>query len=174
MCVIRDSGWSDLGSPDGRRIRSHRPGRGKPASPQMSQKPSPDSPLISRLALPDHNDSPTQIAQCSLVSCVPRHVFLKLLRPELNPGLRAIGIPAAVMPMPETAMNEYYGSIPWKYQVWRTRKIPAMQAKTEPEPVGDATDGQFRRGVPSLDARHDLATLLGIHDVSHYLLVSML
>lgn len=140
----------------------------------MGQEASPDSPVISRLALPEHKDSPTQIVQGGLVPCVPRHVLLELRRPELNPGLRAIGIPTPVMPMPETAMNENDGAIPWEYQVWRSRKILPMQAKTKAEPVGDATNDQFRLGIPPPDARHDLAPLFGIHDVSHRLHVALL
>ena len=49
-----------------------------------------------------------------------------------------------------------------------------MQAKTEPEPVGYATDDEFWRSITSLDARHDLAASRGIHDVSHRSLVAML
>lgn len=54
--------------------------------------------------------------------------------------------------MPVAPMDEHHGPEPGKRQVGRTGQVPAPQAESEAEAVGDGTDDPLGRSVVRADA----------------------
>src|SRR5665213_1230213 len=91
-------------------------------------------------------------------------VSIELSRPVRLVALRfsVLATPAAVMPMPEAAVDEDRNVPFWQNQVWAAGQVLSMKPESKPQAVQDATDDQLRAGVRAADRTHDLRTpLLG-------------
>ena len=128
----------------------------------------PDGLLISRLALPDDEDLPTEVLQCLLVAPVPSDVLGELLHPERDARPGRVGIAAFLVPMPEAAMDEYGEPVPWEDEIRATGEVLPIQTKTEPQTMRNTTNDEFRLGIPPFDPGHHLASPSAVHDVRHH------
>jgi hypothetical protein len=83
-----------------------------------------------------------------------RNIFSELFCPEILSTLWDIGIFAAGVSVPKTAMNENCSVVFWQNDIWFTRQVLHVQ----PEPVAHCmnlrTNNQFRLRVFGVDPRH--------------------
>jgi hypothetical protein len=63
------------------------------------------------------------------------------------------------MPVPEAPVNHKNRSVARENNVWLARKVAAMQPVAVSEPMKDAPDGKFRRGVARANSGHHGASL---------------
>jgi hypothetical protein len=87
--------------------------------------------LVSKLAFPDNQDMPSQLAERPLALPVTADVGRKLADPEFRSCLRHIRVSASRVPVPETAVNKDYCPKPGKYDVRFAGKVVPVQ----PEPI---------------------------------------
>ena len=120
-----------------------------------------------QLAFPDDRCSPSEVANRRHVAFVAFDVASELLRPELRPGLRDGGIPAAGMAMPEATMNEDGATMPRQNQIGPPRQAAVMQDVSETQAMQSLPQGQLRLGVLPPDPRHHARAGLGVNDVDH-------
>jgi hypothetical protein len=111
-----------------------------------------------QLTFPNYQDSPSQGTKLPLIAKIPFPILDKLLRPELQSGLRNPS--AAWMLMPEAAMHEDNLSQSRKDKVRSPGKIARMEPIPKPHPVHNAANRHFRAGIFPLDPRHPFASLL--------------
>lgn len=123
--------------------------------------------MVLRFALPNGHDPPTQSTEQRLVALIADYVAVELGLPVLHPRLRIRGVLAARVPMPETPVDHDDGAVSWKDDVGTTREVLSVKAKTKTESVSDSANHQFWRGVPTTDARHDLAPLIPVDSIGH-------
>lgn len=87
--------------------------------------------LIGQAALPQDEHPPSRSAKCLLIPTVSFRILCKLLLPELSPALRQVRLPAALVAMPETSVDEYDSLVLRQYDVWASREISRMQPKSK-------------------------------------------
>ena len=63
------------------------------------------------------------------------HILLELLLPECLPRFGIVGVFAARMLVPETAVNKYNGLVLWQNNVGTAGKVPSVQTKSVAHPV---------------------------------------
>ena len=127
----------------------------------------PDGVLISRFALPDDENPPVEGPQCLFVAPIPGDILSELPRPESDTGLGCIGVPTAVVSVPEATVDEYRQPASREDKIGATGEIFPVQPETETELVRDAANDEFRLGVPTLDPGHHLASPPAVDDVRH-------
>lgn len=110
-------------------------------------------------ALPNDAHTPATLAKHCRMACVPVDISLEFLLPEFCVCLWDGGVSTALVPVPETAMNEYHGPVFRKHQIGRARQISDM--KPVPKSPGKKTGAKhpFGPGILSADARHHAAAL---------------
>lgn len=69
--------------------------------------------------------------------------------------------------MPETALYEYYGVVPWQDYIRFTRQVLSMQAVSVAQLKEFLSEPDFWFRVLSLNCRHIAATGFAIVNVSH-------
>ena len=121
--------------------------------------------IVARLTFPNHQDLPAETAQCILGAAITGDVMAELLRPEPDSAPGGICEPAAVVPVPETAVHEHDSAIPREDQIGPPRQVLPVQAKPEPQSVCGAANHHLRNRIAALNAGHDLATPRRGHDV---------
>lgn len=98
---------------------------------------------------------------------VARDVSVELALPELNPALRRVREPAAVVTVPETAVNEDHLP-PARHSdvraAWKSFPVKAVADTKSPK---RAADGDLRGGVLSPDRGHVGASALSADSVGH-------
>ena len=86
--------------------------------------------------------------------------------PKFSSSLRHFVV-AALMQMPETAMDKDYGAVLGKYKVRLARQPLVMKDITKALGVQASSYNHFRLGILAADARHHPASDLGRNDISH-------
>lgn len=117
------------------------------------------------VAFPDDNDAPAQAAEGFFIATIPGNVLSEFPGPEVNSGLGSVGVRAFKMSVPETSVHEDHGAMPRKHKIRAARQIFAMEAESEAQSMGDATDGDFWSGVSALDGGHHRTSPFGVHNV---------
>ena len=121
------------------------------------------------LALPDHEDLPSQLAKPRPMLGVARRIPFQLRQPVCSIGFGPTDDSAArvVMLMPETAMHENHLPSRREDEVRLARQVSTVQPVPVAHRMQEAPHGHF--GLHSLgpDARHDLASTLWIYGVDH-------
>ena len=100
----------------------------------------PDGVLIPRFALPDDENPPVEGPQCLLVAPIPGDILSELPRPESDTGLGCIGVPTAVVSVPEAPVDEYRQPASREDKIGATGEIFPVQPETETELVRNAAN----------------------------------
>ena len=140
-------------------LRSPIPATSSAWSRQEVREPPREKRRPFRLAFPDDQHVPTEIAKRRHLSSIAGDVLLELLLPEGSAGLR-IGRPAtALVSVPETAVDEDRLPPGRETDVGGAGKVPAMQAVAESESVKQPPNDHLRLGVLRPDTRHEGAAI---------------
>lgn len=99
---------------------------------------------------------------------VARNVSRQFRQPELATR-SGRSTAAAVVPVPEAAVDEDGKPTAGKDDVGTTRETTPVKAESEPHPMKGGTDGELRGGVSVTDEAHDSAALGAWVDVGHAL-----
>lgn len=110
-------------------------------------------------ALPDNGHPPVESLERIHVSSVALDVSLEFLPPEVFIRSRRGRVSATIMPMPETAMDEYHGPVLREHDVRGARKFPDMESIPESSGEKNGAESPLRPSVLSSDARHHAAAL---------------
>jgi len=115
-----------------------------------------------RLALPHNDNAPAGAPKQGDLAAVARNVGGELCGPETSASCRGRREPAALVPMPETAVDENDGVPAGKDEVGSAGEIAVARARDrEPETkaVQQAADDQLGAGAALPNAPHQLAAL---------------
>ena len=118
--------------------------------------------ILLQLALPNHQYVPASIDKFFSLMFVSLDISVEFFFPKISSSLWSRGITTAMMPVPETTMNEYYGFILGKHYIW----FPNHLADIFPEPESSGkqsfTKLNLNRGVlPSYVAHIEVPLLFG-------------
>ena len=119
------------------------------------------------LTLPDREDTPSHPLQGVPGARVAFDVLGELRTPIRPIGCWLPPTSRTRVLVPEAPVDEDHGAALRQHQVWRARQIAAMEAESVPQPVDEASDGNFGARVRRLHARHDGAALIGREAVVH-------
>ena len=97
---------------------------------------------------------------------IPHLVFADLLQPERLSGLGHFEI-AAMVAVPEAAVNKDYCFIFWQYQVGRSREMFSVHTIAKASCMQGFADQEFGRGVFAPDVRHHPGAGFYIDNISH-------
>ena len=116
---------------------------------------------------PDDDDMPTLGTEGLLVLQVTGLVACEFLGPEGDVAVGDTKVLAALVTMPETAVDKYDGLVGGEDEVGGAGEVADMDAV--PEAVGpeEAAHEEFGAGVFAPDTCHDAAACGGIHEVGH-------
>ncbi len=110
------------------------------------------------VTLPHHDDTPTGPPQCNAVSLVTKYVSRELFRPKSFSRLGHRRRLAPLVPVPETTVNKYHGTILWQHDVGPPRQVTAMKHEPKTRAMQHGPNDQFRLGVRGSNPRHDHRT----------------
>lgn len=108
------------------------------------------------LAFLNDQHAPSQPIQSSANPLVARGVALEFSNP-IAASRRGYSAAAAVVQMPEAAVDDDDFSMPGEHEIGRARERRIVQAIAEAQGMRESPDHQLRRRVPRLDRRHDPA-----------------
>lgn len=106
------------------------------------------------LTLPDHMDIEPGLAKLGLLGPVPALVPGDLLDPEIGVAFRDCGLRAALMPVPEAAVNKYDPPFRPVSDVGRPRQVTVLNAEAKPVSGEPLPYQKLRLGVGLPDALH--------------------
>lgn len=86
-------------------------------------------------------------------------ISLEFLPPELFIGPGSGCVAAALMSVPETAMDEYHRPVLWEHKVGGARQLPHMKSISKPTGEKKGAKRSLRPSVLSANARHHAAAL---------------
>ncbi len=118
--------------------------------------------VLLQLALPNHQYVPASIDKFFSLMFVSLDISVEFFFPEISSGLWSRGITAALMPVPETTVDEYYSFILGKHYVWLANHLADIFP--EPEPSGEQSLPQLNLNggvLPSYVAHIDVPLLFG-------------
>lgn len=118
-------------------------------------------------ALPNDAAPISQFEESLHVPPVAGHVGRKLRFPEVGTRRGRGGVPAALVHMPEAAMDEDSSVPSRQHQVGAAGKPPYVQAKSESRSMKPLPKRQLGRRVLTPDASHHPGSRAGVHDVRH-------
>lgn len=122
-------------------------------------------------ALPENeNCPPVPLEQIHVVD-IPLDVPVEFPVPEFAVGSGS-SAPWTIVLMPETTVDENYLLMSGKYNIRCSRKIPAVQSKSESESMRDFTHSNFRHCVAASYATHQ-PTPLGQRNVVRHVGISV-
>ena len=105
---------------------------------------------ISQLPLDHH--PPPDLPEFSLHDPVSFHIPLEFPAPVVEPRLRYVAEAAALVPVPETAVNENDHPVARQNNIGAARQVPNVKAKSVAKAVKERPNRQLRLGVASADA----------------------
>jgi hypothetical protein len=106
------------------------------------------------LAFPHDMRTPSECGQRLLYLAVARDIAVKFGLPEFNAALGCVGETAAMVAMPEAAMNQNGGPSAREDNVGSAGKIAPVKSESNAEPVQDTPDGNLGSGILLPDPRH--------------------
>jgi hypothetical protein len=87
-------------------------------------------PCDGQFTLPDHEYAPAKSLQLAFVRSVTSPITGELGSPERDVGFGKSGPSASPVLMPEAAVHEYNGTVPWQHDIWLSRQ----RSDVGPEP----------------------------------------
>ena len=130
--------------------------RGSRKIPAVQSKSESES--MRDFAFPDYESCPSvSLEQIDVVE-IPLDVPVEFPIPELTVGTWS-STPRTIVLMPETTVDENYLLVLGKYKIRGSRKIPAVQSKSESESMRDFANSNLRRCVATSYATHQPAPL---------------
>lgn len=112
-------------------------------------------------AFPDDGHTPAKLAKHFRMARIATDVSLKFLLPEISIDLGSRCVSAALMPVPETAMNEYHGSVLRKHKVRASGKAPYMKSIAESFGKQTGAKSSLWPSVLRANTRHHKTALWG-------------
>lgn len=104
----------------------------------------------SSLATPHSYHVPALRTKPSGRFLVPHDVFLDLLMPKVLIGGREFAS-STIMPVPETAVDEYYGAVFRQHNIRCAGKIVSMKPKSISQPMEQRANENLRPRIPVPD-----------------------
>mgnify|MGYP002776994763 CR=1 FL=1 len=123
-----------------------------------------------QLALPHHQHPPAGSAQLGLLALVVDDVAADLVHPELGTGLGHHEVAAALVLVPEAAVDEDYGATLRQNDIGLAGQVFPVQPEAIAGGVEKLTNQQLRLGILAPDAGHIEGALGGGMDVGHRML----
>lgn len=117
-------------------------------------------------ALPDSCHSPACIEERRLVKPIARSIAFQLLAPELRPRRRDAA-EAAIVSVPEAAMNQHHGAPPRQDDVRPSGQLADVGPVPEPASMKGLSDRYLDLGIPAANAGHHAAAGSRVDDVGH-------
>lgn len=103
-------------------------------------------------ALPDDHHPPPDFPEFSPHDPVSFHIPLKLPAPEIDPCLRHVTKAAALVPVPETAVNQNNRPVTRQNNIGAAGQVRNVEAKPVAKAVEDRANRQLRLGVAAANA----------------------
>jgi len=120
-----------------------------------------------QFASPDRDDPPAQRCQIGLHLTVAGDIRFELLEPEIGAGLGGVGEPAALVAVPEAAVDKDRGLVPGKDDVGFAGEVSSVKAKPIAHTMQQRANSTFRFCVTRLDAGHNFRALVGGENIGH-------
>ena len=120
-----------------------------------------------KIALPNDDYHPSFCLQFSPNLLVTLLVPGNFGRPEIGVGFWHRIVSASLVAMPEAAVNEDYGPILGKDDVWRTRETFVIYPIAESQAPESVSQAQLRLGRSGVDGRHVAVALSGSKGIGH-------
>lgn len=115
-------------------------------------------------ALPNGGHTPAKRLKHLHVPPVAINIVLEFPLPELFVGIRSGGIAAALVSMPEAAVNEHHRLMLRKHKVGRAGQLSDMKSIAKSPGEKTRPKGPLRPSILSANARHHAAALRGGRD----------
>lgn len=115
-------------------------------------------------ALPDGGYTPAKSLKRLHVAPIAVDIAQELPLPELFVGLGCGGVAAALVSMPEAAVDEHHRPVLREHKVRRARQLSDMKSIAKSPGKKKGAKGPFRPGVLSANVRHHAAALRGGRD----------
>lgn len=141
-----------------------------PESAQQFRQPGAQAFEVSgslRGTFPNHERTPAEIAERSLVDFVASGVAVEFFQPESAVLRRCRAIPAPTMPMPEATVNEDNSLMFRQHDVGLARQFLSVKAKPEAQPMQQRANAPFGRCVLAANSAHVPGTALFAQSVAH-------
>jgi len=119
-------------------------------------------------ALPYRDHMPALFAKRVFVPQVAGAVAIDLEFPPCEPGFRQAEVGTVFVPVPEAAVDEDDGAVFRQDEVGFTGQgtvFRAVDGEAIAEPVEHRAQGEFRLGIATADAGHDIGALFRGEDV---------
>ena len=110
------------------------------------------------LTFPYDDNLPTKLFELKNISSIPFPVCLKFFGPEIDIAFWQMFSVFAVMPVPETAVDENASSMFGHDNIGFTRQVATVQSESESLIVKVFSDSDFGLGVLWSDTRHHSAS----------------
>jgi hypothetical protein len=120
-----------------------------------------------QLTFPDGDNAPAESRECSSRPAVPRNVVTELRYPELEVAFWGVSVLALRVSVPETAVHNNDGSMPWENDVRAAGECGDVEPESTAYPVKNGTDLAFRHCVPTSNAGHVPASSFPRQSVCH-------
>ena len=118
-------------------------------------------------AFPDDRNTPARCAEVVDVPAVPRHICRELALPEVRARSRGCRETAALVTMPEAAMDEHGTAPACQHDVRSPGEMSAVQAVSEACSMKRLAEFYLGTGIPALYASHHARARGAIDYVSH-------
>ena len=123
---------------------------------------------LGQFALPDNDYHPSFCLQLSPNLLVTHLVTGNFGSPEIGVGFWHRIVSASLVAMPETAVNEDYGPVLGKDDVWRARETFVIYPIAESQAPESVSQAQLRLGGNGADGRHVAVALGGSEFIGHF------
>ena len=110
--------------------------------------------IVFDFAFPYDNGEPACFLEKRKIIFIPHDIPLKLLPPEIQTGFRRVSIFAALMPMPEAAMNKDYCPVFWENNIRSPWKGFIRNSEPVPHAMQHRADSKLGLCIRSSDAGH--------------------
>ena len=117
-------------------------------------------------AFPENECCPSASLEQIHVVDIPLDIPVEFPIPEFAVGTWS-STPWTIVLVPEAAVNKNHLLVSGKYKIRSSRKIPAVQSKSESESMRDFANSNFRRCVATSHATHQSTALDGRKVVRH-------
>lgn len=121
---------------------------------------------IGGFAFPYDIDVPTLGFKVADILCIPGSICFDLFPPIVDPACGQTTL-AAVVAMPEAAVDEDDFAPRGEYEIWAPRQVAPVESVPVPHPVKPPPDCHFGRSVHLSDRGHDPRTNLRCTVVGH-------
>lgn len=110
--------------------------------------------MVSSPTLPDDQHPPPKLPESFLCLSISFDVAGKFPPPEVDPGLRYVGVLAPGVTVPEASVDKYHRPVLRKHNIRATGEVSAMNPEAETHAVKKGAHDELRSRVPASDPRH--------------------